>query len=413
MKRLYVIVFLLIAAAACIGLAIAEDAGYVLIAYKSFRYESSVWATLALIVVLWLMIWGIKLLVELVTASTGLVNPWSRRNRSRRVQIAIEQGQMDLAEGRWASAQKHLARAAEAERQPLLFYLGAARAANELGHYEESDKLLERALQRQPQAELAIALSHAQLQVDRADTDGALNTLQAMHERHPHNVQVLRQLQRLHQQRGDWTALIRLLPELRKDKVLPAKELAELESRAWGQNLNLAAQRETEGEAALQSLQRAWQQLTSAQRQEPALVLAYAEQLRQLGAQGEAEEVLRGALKRNYDSHLVRLYGLLRGKDPVKQLQTAEGWLKAHPADPSLLLTLGRLCLQNSLWGKARDYLENSLKLQRNPEACAELARLLAQLGETDRSNQLFQEGLNLLDERLLALPLPATARSI
>ena len=413
MKRLYVIVFLLIAAAACIGLAIAEDAGYVLIAYKSFRYESSVWATLALIVVLWLLIWGIKLLVELVTASTGLVNPWSRRNRSRRVQIAIEQGQMDLAEGRWASAQKHLARAAEAERQPLLFYLGAARAANELGHYEESDKLLERALQRQPQAELAIALSHAQLQVDRADTDGALNTLQAMHERHPHNVQVLRQLQRLHQQRGDWTALIRLLPELRKDKVLPAKELAELESRAWGQNLNLAAQRETEGEAALQSLQRAWQQLTSAQRQEPALVLAYAEQLRQLGAQGEAEDVLRGALKRNYDSHLVRLYGLLRGKDPVKQLQTAEGWLKAHPADPSLLLTLGRLCLQNSLWGKARDYLENSLKLQRNPEACAELARLLAQLGETDRSNQLFQEGLNLLDERLLALPLPATARSV
>lgn len=413
MKRLYMIVFLLIAAAACIGLAIAEDAGYVLIAYKSFRYESSVWATLALIVVLWLLIWGIKLLVELVTASTGLVNPWSRRNRSRRVQIAIEQGQMDLAEGRWASAQKHLARAAEAERQPLLFYLGAARAANELGHYEESDKLLERALQRQPQAELAIALSHAQLQVDRADTDGALNTLQAMHERHPHNVQVLRQLQRLHQQRGDWTALIRLLPELRKDKVLPAKELAELESRAWGQNLNLAAQRETEGEAALQSLQRAWQQLTSAQRQEPALVLAYAEQLRQLGAQGEAEEVLRGALKRSYDSHLVRLYGLLRGKDPVKQLQTAEGWLKAHPADPSLLLTLGRLCLQNSLWGKARDYLEGSLKLQRNPEACAELARLLAQLGETDRSNQLFQEGLNLLDERLLALPLPATASGI
>ncbi|KMM88562.1 heme biosynthesis protein HemY [Pseudomonas lundensis] len=413
MKRLYVIVFLLIAAAACIGLAIAEDAGYVLIAYKSFRYESSVWATLALIVVLWLLIWGIKLLVELVTASTGLVNPWSRRNRSRRVQIAIEQGQMDLAEGRWASAQKHLARAAEAERQPLLFYLGAARAANELGHYEESDKLLERALQRQPQAELAIALSHAQLQVDRADTDGALNTLQTMHERHPHNVQVLRQLQRLHQQRGDWTALIRLLPELRKDKVLPAKELAELESRAWGQNLNLAAQRETEGEAALQSLQRAWQQLTSAQRQEPALMLAYAEQLRQLGAQGEAEEVLRGALKRSYDSHLVRLYGLLRGKDPVKQLQTAEGWLKAHPADPSLLLTLGRLCLQNSLWGKARDYLEGSLKLQRNPEACAELARLLAQLGETDRSNQLFQEGLNLLDERLLALPLPATASGI
>ncbi|MQT59922.1 heme biosynthesis protein HemY [Pseudomonas sp. FSL R10-0399] len=407
MKRLYVIVFLLIAAAACVGLAISEDAGYVLVAYKNFRYESSLWASLAVLVILWLVIWGIKLLVELFSVSTGLVNPWSRRNRSRRIQLAIEQGQMDLAEGRWASAQKHLTRAAEAERQPLLFYLGAARAANEQGRYEESDSLLERALERQPQAELAIALNHAQLQVDRADTEGALNTLQAMHERHPHNVQVLRQLQRLHQQRGDWSALIRLLPELRKDKVLPAQELAELERRAWGQNLGLAAQRDTGGEAGLQSLTLAWQQLTSAQRQEPTLVLAYAEQLRRLGAQSEAEEVVRGALKRTYDSHLVRLYGLLRGSDPVKQLQTAEGWLKAHPADASLLLTLGRLCLQNSLWGKARDYFESSLKLERNPETCAELARLLAQLGDTARSNQLFQEGLNLLDERLLALPLP------
>ncbi|QLL13230.1 heme biosynthesis protein HemY [Pseudomonas chlororaphis] len=411
MKRLYVILFLVIAASGLLGLAIAEHSGYILIAYDSFRYESSLWATLALVAVIWLVIWGIKALIELVMASSGVVNPWSRRNRSRRVQIAIEQGQMDLAEGRWASAQKHLHRAAEAERQPLLYYLGAARAANELGNYEQCDSLLERALERQPQAELAVALSHAQLQTDRGDTEGALSTLQAMHERHPHSVQALRQLQRLQQQRGDWSAVIRLLPELRKDKVLPANELAELERRAWGENLTLAAHREEDGAVGLQSLNRAWQQLTAAQRQEPQLVLAYAEQLRQLGAEAEAEEVLRVALKRKYDSHLARLYGLLRGSDPARQLQFAEQWLKDHPNDPSLLLTLGRLCLQTSLWGKARDYLESSLRLQRNPEACAELARLLAQLGDTERSNQLFQEGLGLLDERLLASPLPVPAR--
>ena len=411
MKRIYVILFVVIAAAALLGLAIAEHAGYVLIAYKTFRYESSLWATLALLAVLWLVVWGVKVLIELVTTSGGVVNPWSRRNRSRRVQLAIEHGQMDLAEGRWASAQRHLQRAAEAERQPLLYYLGAARAANEQGLYDESDSLLERALERQPQAELAIALSHAQLQTDRNDTEGALVTLQAMHERHPHSVQVLRQLQRLHQQRGDWSAVIRLLPELRKDKILPPGELAELERRAWGESLTLAARREEDGTVGLQSLNRAWQQLTSAQRQEPQLVLAYAEQLRQLGAEVEAEEILRAALKRKYDSHLARLYGLLRGSDPARQLHIAEGWLKDHPADPSLLLTLGRLCLQSSLWGKARDYLESSLRLQRNPEACAELARLLAQLGDTERSNQLFQEGLVLLDERLLASPLPVPAQ--
>lgn len=412
MKRAYLLVVVAIVAAALLGIAVARHSGYVLIAYDSFRYESSLWATLGLLLAVVLLALLVRFLLRLVFTSGGVVNPWSRRNRSRRIRLAIEQGQLDLAEGRWASAQRNLHRAAEAERQPLLYYLGAARAANEQGRSEDSDNLLERALERQPQAELAIALTHAQLQVDRGDTEAALVTLQAMHERHPHNVQVLRQLQRLYQQRGDWTALIRLLPELRKDKVLSAADLAELERRAWGENLHLAARREQDDQTAQQSLERAWQQLTSAQRQEPQLVLAYAEQLRQLGAESEAEQALRTALKREYESHLARLYGLVRGSDPARQLQTAEGWLKQHPDDPSLLLTLGRLSLQNRLWGKARDYFESSLRLQRNPEACAELARLLAGLGDTERSNQLFQEGLGLLDERLLALPLPEAVRA-
>lgn len=415
MKRGYVIVFFLIVLATLLGLAISRHTGYVLIAYDSFRYESSLWAALALLVFIAFVFWLLRGLIRLLTTSGGVVNPWSRRNRSRRAQIAIERGQLDLAEGRWASAQRYLHRAAEAEREPLLYYLGAARAANEQGHYDESDNLLERALERQPHAELAIALNHAQLQLDRGDNDGALETLHAMHERHPHNPQVLRQLQRLYRQRGQWPELIRLMPELRKDKVLPAQELAELEKRAWGENLSLVAYQDADNEsgpAGLPALETAWQQLTSAQRQEPALVLAYAEQLRRHGADVQAEEILRNAMKRDYNSHLARLYGLVRGSDPGKQLQTAEGWLKQHPDDPGLLLTLGRLCLQSSLWGKARDYLESSLKLQRNPEACAELARLLGQLGETERSNQLFQEGLGLLDERLLARPLPALARA-
>ena len=121
MKRLYIIVFLVIAAAGALGLAIAQHAGYVLIAYNSFRYESSLWATLLLLAVIWLVLWGVKALIELVAVSSGVVNPWSNRNRSRRVQVAIEHGQLDLAEGRWASAQRHLQRAAEAEIARLAF----------------------------------------------------------------------------------------------------------------------------------------------------------------------------------------------------------------------------------------------------------------------------------------------------
>jgi HemY protein len=63
--------------------------------------------------------------------------------------------------------------------------------------------------------------------------------------------------------------------------------------------------------------------------------------------------------------------------------------------------------LQNRVWDKAREYLEASLAQSRSAAACAELARLLAHQGDISRSNQLFQEGLGLLEQHLPALPLP------
>jgi HemY protein len=136
-------------------------------------------------------------------------------------------------------------------------------------------------------------------------------------------------------------------------------------------------------------------------------LLGYCEALHRLGADDEAESLLRKALKQGYDARLVRLYGQLRSKDSAKQLQLAEGWLQQQPKDPLLLLSLGRLCLSCELWGKARDYFEASLLLQPDAENCAELARLLARLGDVGRSNQLLQQGLELMGQALPELPQP------
>ncbi|MGB9089512.1 MAG: heme biosynthesis HemY N-terminal domain-containing protein, partial [Pseudomonas farsensis] len=103
MKRVYLLAVLAIVIAAALGIAIAKHSGYVLIAYGSFRYQSGLWAALSALVAGVLALLLLRYLVGLLLTSGGAVNPWSRRNRSRRTRIAIEQGQLDLAEGRWAS----------------------------------------------------------------------------------------------------------------------------------------------------------------------------------------------------------------------------------------------------------------------------------------------------------------------
>ena len=59
------------------------------------------------------------------------------------------------------------------------------------------------------------------------------------------------------------------------------------------------------------------------------------------------------------------------------------GTLQRLPRDGALLLTLGRLCRQQQLWGKARSYLEASLAITPSRAAHIELAQLLDQLEES------------------------------
>ena len=407
MKRTYLILLIVVACAAALGMFIAEHTGYVLISWKSFRYESSLWVFLAVLAGVLAILYGIRTLIKMAFVSTGLVNPWSRRNQSRRLRLAAEQGILDLAQGHWKEALRHLRRAAQGEAKPLVYLLGAANAAEKLGYSQEADELLEQALIKQPSAEVAIALAHADLQQQRADDAGALETLQAMHELHPQHTEVLLRLQALLRQRQDWSALIGLLPALRKCKRFSAEQLQDIEYQAWSGRLAAACRLEQDSQQALKTLETAWQGLSGKLKNDPALVAAYASELLRLNAHQQAESLLRHTLKNGLYDELVELYGRAQAKDTARQLQLAESWLKNAPDNPILLRALGRLSLRNQLWGKARDYFESSLSVDRQAHTCAELARLLSHLGDTQRSNQLFAESFQLLEQSLSALPQP------
>ncbi|MBP7080177.1 MAG: heme biosynthesis protein HemY, partial [Rhodocyclaceae bacterium] len=79
---------------------------------------------------------------------------------------------------------------------------------------------------------------------------------------------------------------------------------------------------------------------------------------------------------------LIELYAECRGADATGRLSRAEKWLRLHPQDDVLLLVLGRLCVEQQLWGKAKSFLEASLSIRETRNANSELARLHEQLGE-------------------------------
>jgi HemY protein len=110
-------------------------------------------------------------------------------------------------------------------------------------------------------------------------------------------------------------------------------------------------------------------------------------------------------LNRQWNSELVELYGQIELNDPSHQLAVAEGWLKQHPEDAVLLLTLARLALKNKLWGKARSYLEASIAIAPSPESYQQLGLLLEGMGESDKAMECFRAGLGLASPEPGKLP--------
>jgi HemY protein len=68
-----------------------------------------------------------------------------------------------------------------------------------------------------------------------------------------------------------------------------------------------------------------------------------------------------------------------------------------------LLLTLGRLCAGQGLWGKAQSYLEASVAIEPTYTAHLALARLQEQLGNTEAARRHDREALRLALAQLAA----------
>ena len=120
------------------------------------------------------------------------------------------------------------------------------------------------------------------------------------------------------------------------------------------------------------------------------------EALRAHGKHETAASLITKTIEQNWNSEMIRQYGLLQFKDPSKALIKAEKWVERHTDDAHLYLTLGRLCKHAQLWGKAKAYLESSLSRKPLAETYAELAALHNQLNEKVEAHRCTQKGLML-----------------
>ncbi len=370
-----------------VALVAIPDPGYVLLGYGKYSIETSL---LALAVVLALVYLGMYLLAGLWRVPAR-VHQWEDRRKRRRLQSLYNEAVIELGEGRLERAERRLARLLKSGQAPLQAYLSAARAASQLGADDRRDAYLKLARERHSGVEVTIASTQGELQLAKSQLDQAQTTLTRLQSLAPRSAQTLRLLMQLYSQQQDWQRLRELLPELQRSQVLGENQWQQLAVRVYREQV-----REFSSLSDIGELKAGWKQLPRPVQQDEGLLEFYVRQLLRLRDHKQAEHLIATHVKRKWNQRLVYLYGDLRA-DASAQLGLAERWLEQHPEDPVLLLSLAKISLHNQLWGKARGYLESSIRHQATAEAYRLLGDLLEQLEEPDEAARCYRKGIELI----------------
>src|SRR6056297_944843 len=402
MRRLFAVSLIALLLGVGIVALIETDPGYVLLAYDKYTLESSLWVGLLLLFFGMLVFYWLLRLIYRVLGGQQALSSWWGRRRSDQAQRNTARGLISYLEGNWRRARRLLLRGASGNDAPLINYLMAARASDFLEEPERVEEYLATAVELDNDGDAAIAISRAEIHLRAGEYAQALAALDTVRQEVGRYPQVLHLLQQAYEGLQDWDKLVDLLPQLRKYHLLDEDELAQIERETHISRLRAAT--------SAQQLARAWQALPVPLRENRELLWLYVARQVELDDHAGAEKAVLRGLKQGWDAQLVRQYGLIAGENASRQLTQAERWLSEHPNDPQLLLRLGRLCLRDQLWGKARDYFERSYKLDPGAEVCAELGRLLLGLGEPRVAAVYYREGLSLLEPGLPDLPQPEPA---
>ncbi|MBS0286414.1 MAG: hypothetical protein JSR17_03910 [Proteobacteria bacterium] len=376
-----------------VGLSLSHDPGMMIVTLGGWRVDVPLWFGALMIVVLYAIIHTlVQLLSGVVKATKFMANLSSHFNKKRAKKLTSK-GLVALAEGHWAKAERFLVQGAKVSDIPWLNYLSAAKAAQEQGKDDARDNYLRRAQKLTPESEVAVGLTQADLQYKHQQYEQSLATLTQLSHKAPNHPYMLTLQQKIYLQLHDWEKLKELLPKLKHYHALSSNEYKSLEKTVYYQLLL----EKTKG--SMDALMQFWQKMPKDCKTNADLAGCYVKALLKSDKAVDAESILRTALKHDWQEELIRLYGHLSHPSPQKVLNLAESWLHVHPDSPGLLLTLGRLCEQQQLWGKAQRYFEASLSLQPSPETYALLGSLLEKMNKPALGAQYFKKGL------LLAMP--------
>lgn len=382
--------------------------GYVLLVMPPWRVQLSLNLLVVIVVVGSALGYALMRLISRTLQLPTRVAQWRERRRRERAGRALTDSIHALFEGRFAQSLKSASRAYEIGDEASVAALVAARAAHALHDEQRYREWLghaaEQSAKQGARDDVALLMTEAELAVEGRRFDEAGARLASLREAGHRHIAMLRLEASVASALGRWEELVATVRQLRKHKALTEEQAAPMLRRAHVERM-----RELAGDGA--ALGAYWKQIPTNELQDRGLIERVLPLLARVGHGELARKQVERLLDERWDSDLARQYAWCAvGEGDIRAcLQKAESWLPQQARDAGLLFSLGQLCINAQLWGKAQSYLESSIQHGATVEAYLALAHLLESLERRDEAQDHYRAAAELVaggqKSRLALLP--------
>lgn len=381
-------VLVLFAAAVAVTTA-AHNPAYVLLVYPPYRIDMSLTLFVCMILLLLLVSYSLIRLAMMAVTLPAYVRRFREQRDHEKSQALLNDALNAFFEGRYAAAERAAVHAMESGDTSVLHPILAASSAHELREFDKRDEYLAMAESKDAGDATMRLMATTKFMLDQRDPQAALAALEKLRASGvKSHLGALSLELKAQQQAGHWDEVLDIVKELEKRAAIDVTVASQLRQQAYLESLR-AQQSAADVAMCLKKIPAEFKR-----RGKVAATAARA--LIQHGDCALAQQVLADSLNAQWDSELVALYGDCQTGDVVAQIEQAEKWLNQHRQDAGLLLALGKLCTQQKLWGKARNYLDASISVSPSHAAYTALGQLSERLGKSEETYRYYQQAMEL-----------------
>lgn len=393
------LVWLVILFAIAVGIAILTQNyhGAAHIVIENTLYSMNLNTFIAGILLLWVLLYFIVRLAKNISHMPKGFRNIGKKYKIHKADQELNDAGMAFFEGRYQQATEHtqklLSNSEAGKRLPLALIL-AAYSAQANGNTKERDKFLKQIekLPEKQQLPRYLLLTEDALNNNEYNiADAYIRSAKKINSNLP-QIAKLELRSAMAQQNAD--GILASTNQLLKQKAISNQE---------AQNAKLTAYQKMVSDANdAKSLKRSLKQIPTHDK-EYVLAVEIAEKYRNNGQFKELVKWINHCYPLSQDERLidelVRIYPLLSDSEQKKILENAEKQLDNSKDNHALLCALGKMTMYKQLWGKAQNYFEAALSLQKTISSHTALADILAQIGKDKESNEHRQAALNLIVE--------------